>query len=412
LSTILRKIWRNPHILLLEIATILFQNRYSQAEMARAASSGGCDTHSPGLILWPQQEQRVHIRNSLSLLAFGLALVAGAAHAQEAAAPPQGEGTQAALTPPMDCGEGTTVIGHAPPPLPTLPEDTSAMTEAEWAAYEELVRQRFGMAPRPEAETPEPAPAAPVKEVIGCALDDWQSDQAAPEGAEGPDVAVLATGMDVLRTKAARETADNDQSGKGASRTAAGRSTPSAKAREEEPEAEPMLKGMGPQLLAAGIIAAVLLALVKLTGRRVVSHLFRRRKCRIDAQLATGQFRIPGTVLVLGHKGCLFVADDYKLLDEVLDIPRFLEFSLVAAGQSHPVIINKTDSTSIAAYFNRPLLRDEQRQMLRQSTIATGFDGWRSQMTSRTDGMRSARARIARLRQLREEEELARRFSV
>lgn len=299
-----------------------------------------------------------------------------------------------------DCGDQKTIIVRKTEQDEPLRLDSTNITDEEWAAYERKVRERFNMEPLPEnaEETDKPK----LEYVEGCALDQWEVDQKNRNFDPGSEAEVFYTGIEANRSKLADTSKDSDQTGSGGARKTAD-SRPSAKSSEDRVSIKNLLDMLLVQIiLAVGLVTTLFFGLRYLV-RYILGYFLRRRTCRISAELFTKKYSFSGHILILGKKGCRFTPEDYALMEEVLDIPEFLSFSISAGGVTKPVWVNKTYGTAVVAFFDDNLSRAEQEAMLKNSTIEVKFDKWQRAKVSRKKGMKSVKERIARLHELREE---------
>lgn len=302
---------------------------------------------------------------------------------------------------PSDCGDQKTVIARSVKPEEPLRLDSKAVSDAEWAAYERKVRERFNLVPVPETAEEKDKPE--LEYVEGCALDQWEVENKNLTLNSDSEVEVFYTDVDETRTKVADRPKENLKTGSGGAQEKAD-SRPSSKSDENRVSIENLLDILLVQIILAVSLATALFFVLRYFVRYILGYFFRRRTCRISAELFTNKFSFSGHILILGKKGCRFIPEDYVLMEQVLDIPEFLKFSISAGGVTKSVWVNKTHGTAVAAFFNSTLSRAEQDTMLKASTIEVKFDKWRAAKISKRKGIKSVKERIARLHELREEE--------
>ncbi|MFT6675515.1 MAG: hypothetical protein ACJAVM_001707 [Sulfitobacter sp.] len=341
---------------------------------------------------------------------FGVALIMGhfawadaaASEAHQSAAG-AGDGN-VPKTLPADCGDSATSITHTTKAPPRMEAENPS--DADWLAYELMVRQHFDLPGLPP-ETAADATAPQEKTVEGCALEQWDSTRMAAGMAPEEGPIVTFTKMDGTRSQPGKGAEENLQSA-GGRNLDSGENLPSAK----QPNLQEVLRNLVDtkafHITAYSLLAALAAFGVLQLMRMVLARLFRRKSCRIDAVLATTLVEFKGQIQIIGKRDCKFVPDNFQVLDALLDTPDFLDFSITVGALTEPVFISRTQGAGFLAFFAKPLAGSTLAAILHRSSIEAQPVKWAPSRASSRDGLKTVRSRLARLREMREEE-LARR---
>ncbi|MBM1555919.1 hypothetical protein JQV19_04585 [Sulfitobacter mediterraneus] len=311
---------------------------------------------------------------------------------------PDGTGEQVL---PIDCGDNTTTIERQI--QKPLRMEAADPTKADWAEYERRVLEQFSQ-DGPAAKNAAPKEAETVTETTeGCALDEWDAERMAPGLDRENEIAVTFTGKVTSRTQQGEGTENRSEKAGGRNQEA-GESLASAAKVSLMDSLEAFFDTA---LFRYGLVAVsgiVLVLLAKKLFQLALGFFFRRRICRIEALLLTNTQEFTGSILILGKLGCRFAADDFGKIDRLLDTPDFVDFTISIGGKVRPVFINRTHGAAFAAFFVDPLNRQEQAEMLKLSTIKPQFASWKPAKNGGRGGVKTVRARLARLQEMREEE--------
>jgi hypothetical protein len=302
---------------------------------------------------------------------------------------------------PIDCGENSTTIERqVKNPMRMEVVDP---TKADWAEYERRVLEQFNTDGASKQKTAPPEPETITETTEGCALDEWDAERMAPGLDPENEIVVTYTGKVTNRTQEGQGTENQSESAGGRNQKA-GETLPSAKDISLMKSIEDFLQSA---VFRYGLVAVLGIALVlvsKTLFQLALGFFFRRRNCRIEAVLLTINDEFPGTILILGKLGCRFAADDFGKIDRLLDTPDFVDFSISIGGNVRPVFINRAHGAAFAAFFVDPLKRKEQAEILQLSTIKPQFASWKPAKNGGRGGVKTVRARLARLQEMREEE--------
>lgn len=302
---------------------------------------------------------------------------------------------------PIDCGDNATTIERQI--QKPLRMETVDPTKADWAEYERRVLEQFSQ-DGPVAKDAAPKEADTVTATTeGCALDEWDAERMAPGLDRENEIAVTFTGKVTSRTQQGEGT-ENRSKKAGGRNQEAGESLASAANVSLMDTLDAFLDSA---LFRYGLVAVsgvAMVLVIKKLFQLALGFFFRRRICRIEALLLTNTQEFTGSILILGKLGCRFAADDFGKIDRLLDTPDFVDFTISIGGMVRPVFINRTHGAAFAAFFVDPLNRQEQAEMLKHSTIKPQFASWKPAKNGGRGGVKTVRARLERLQELREEE--------
>lgn len=102
-----------------------------------------------------------------------------------------------------------------------------------------------------------------------------------------------------------------------------------------------------------------------------------RKSCLIPAVLSIGTYSVPGTITVLGRKGCRFVGTDQKARDLLGDIAESGSTSVIAEGIRIPANVVGHQPTHVAVLFQMDLPKPFLDLLLGASTQPPRFARYR-----------------------------------